>query len=698
MNAGRPARAMRISGAWRIGRKARSWTWWGKRVLSALLLALPMLFYLAVAGYWQWHDLYPITGDEPHYLLVADSLVRDHDVLVRNNYFAEDTAVRRVTGEGLSEPQHLAGHVQGQFSIRGVGLPLVVALPYYAGGEMYGVAAARMFMALLAGLLPFLLYRAAYQVIGSKPWSVVVALTFSLGLPFLAASNQIYPDLLAGMIILYVAERTFAIFRGGHERRISALSAFVVGVLISCLPWLHVRLLAPAMVLLLGYVYAVVTARSDHAPHSGRRGWLVPVGTVALSLVLLGYFNHVAFENISGPWNSGNLRSGIRQTGMVFLRFHWDHTHGMFMQQPFLLLGLMGIAPLVKANWRAALLFGALYMSVLLPAAMNPTAGLGASFAGRYWWAVVSLWIFPAAFAIELLLRRGRAAVLSLCAASVVLQASLVGTWLRSGLMYNNSGLMYNSENTPAWLSSTTDFYARLFDPNLRAAELWLRLPLFRDLDSYLSHPPNYVFVSFGLLLAVIGWLWRRGATRWVGGTWVVFLVIGTSIVAFIPPAVEPLSFPAQALPGQTGTLNGDSRVATEGESRRGHLIFGPNVVLPPGSYELALEYESGSEPGAPAARWDVVSDAATNTIDSGDLPPSTTNGGTFTCKISVGEVLPPSAALEFRVWYPGQGNLKVERLTIAPLTQPSASTQPEGNRTVPVASPGSVPLQWDAP
>ncbi len=53
-------------------------------------------------------------------------------------------------------------------------------------------------MALLAGLLPFLLYKVVRQVTKSKAWSVIVALTITIGLPFLAASNQIFPDLPGG--------------------------------------------------------------------------------------------------------------------------------------------------------------------------------------------------------------------------------------------------------------------------------------------------------------------------------------------------------------------------------------------------------------------------------------------------------------------------------------------------------------------
>jgi hypothetical protein len=184
--------------------------------------------------------------------------------------------------------------------------------------------------------------------------------------------------------------------------------------------------------LLLGYVYAVLTARSRQVRRPLRHWWLTPLATFALSLALLCSYNYVAFENVLGPYDRTALSFGIREVGMIFLGLHSDQSQGMFMQQPFLLLGLIGIVPLVKESWRVALLLGALYFSVLLPNAMHPNWYGGFSFAGRYWWPVVFLWTFPASYAIRLLLRHSRAVVLLLCASSVLLQALLVRTWLRS--------------------------------------------------------------------------------------------------------------------------------------------------------------------------------------------------------------------------------------------------------------------------
>ena len=39
-----------------------------------------------LTAWWTASDLVPITGDEPHYLIIAASLLRDGDLDVRNNY------------------------------------------------------------------------------------------------------------------------------------------------------------------------------------------------------------------------------------------------------------------------------------------------------------------------------------------------------------------------------------------------------------------------------------------------------------------------------------------------------------------------------------------------------------------------------------------------------------------------------------
>ena len=68
-----------------------------------VVLALPLLVYVSVTVFWHSRGLYRITGDEPHYLLIAESLIRDHDLRVENNYLT-DNPVQEAARLDFSRP------------------------------------------------------------------------------------------------------------------------------------------------------------------------------------------------------------------------------------------------------------------------------------------------------------------------------------------------------------------------------------------------------------------------------------------------------------------------------------------------------------------------------------------------------------------------------------------------------------------
>ncbi len=621
-----------------------------RRKAPFLLLVLPTIFYLMVVFIWQSHDLYKITGDEPHYLFIADSLSRDLDLTVANNYSIE-TPVHQATRSNYADPEDMNKHVLNGYSLHNIGLGFILAIPY----KLAGVVGAKAAIALLVGLCPFLFYRTLFRITESKPWSLLVAFAVAIGLPFAAASNQIYPDLLGGMIIFWGAERIIRLLQDKDKQSVhsSLMPGVLFGLLISLLPWLHIRLAAPATLLLLGYVYVAVYSQPSLTADSSRRyKYLVPVAIVACSLLLLGFYNRHAFGSIFGPYQQGALGFDVKKMALVFFGLHGDKSQGMFMQQPLLLLGLFGIVPLIKANRQAAFLLGMIYFSILLPNSMHSVTYGGFSFVGRFGWAAVSLWIFPIAYAVKLLLEQNKQAmVLLLCIATIILQG-----WFASQWLLHHEFLM-NSNDIPVW--SARSFYDGTW--------LWRKLPAFQDVDAYLKHPPNYVVLLLLILLTVSGWLWQRGAKRLLGKVWVIFLILGVSIIKFIPPAYGSWWITPDRLPGITGSVEGTSRRATEGTSKEGHLIFGQYIKMREGSYEAAVEYESSNASRLPVARFDVVYDQGIKVIE-GDLPPSSTNNGVFTFKFSVDASVSLSKLFECRIWYPGYGDLRVKRLTITPL------------------------------
>jgi hypothetical protein len=209
-------------------------------------------------------------GDEPHYLLAAESIVEDGDVDVRDEYaeraFEEfypydlDPHGRRVEGR-LNEPH-------------GVGFPLLIA-PAYALG---GAKAVELFLAALAALGVALAYRLALRV-APDPWALGAALAVGLSPPFLAYGSAVYPELAAGAALAGAALLALRL-----RDRVTRADAFACFALLGALPWLGTKFV-PA-----GVVIGAVAVRAL---------WRTPRRTLAVGAVEVALFSvalYVAFN------------------------------------------------------------------------------------------------------------------------------------------------------------------------------------------------------------------------------------------------------------------------------------------------------------------------------------------------------------------------------------------------------------------
>ena len=105
--------------------------------MAAVVVLAGLLLYGGVAWRFAGSGLFP-GGDEPHYLVLAQSLWRDHDFKIENNHARGDT----LEYYRLPLPPHYLerGRDGEIYSIHPVGLALVAA-PIYAAGGYYGVVA-----------------------------------------------------------------------------------------------------------------------------------------------------------------------------------------------------------------------------------------------------------------------------------------------------------------------------------------------------------------------------------------------------------------------------------------------------------------------------------------------------------------------------------------------------------------------------
>jgi hypothetical protein len=167
------------------------------------------------------------SGDEPHYLVMAQSLWREHDLDLRDNYAREDW--REFRG-GSTEPHYAAPRRDGRpFPGHSPGLPFLLAPVYALGGRM---ACAAALGAAVAGAGAIAFWIATRE--GLSGGAALLAGLLAAGPPLAAFALHIYTEAASALALL----AAYALLRFGSGGGSSVLAA----ALACALPFLHPRM------------------------------------------------------------------------------------------------------------------------------------------------------------------------------------------------------------------------------------------------------------------------------------------------------------------------------------------------------------------------------------------------------------------------------------------------------------------------
>jgi hypothetical protein len=304
-----------------------------RRTLALWLLLFGV--YAATIGLDSFGDS-DYGGDEPHYLLAAESLLDDANVDVRDEYEARafeefypydlDRHGKETEGR-LNEPH-------------GVGFPLFI-LPAYAIGGSHGV---ELFLAAIAALAVALAYRLALRVV-PDPWALSAAAVAGLSPPFVAYGSAVYPELTAGAALAGAALLALRL-----DQRPGWRSAFGCFALLGALPWLGTKFALP------GAVIGVFAARSLW--HARRR--TLAVGSVEVSLFSVALLIGINEALYGGPTPYSAEVEGETATDASFPFGYLDRAYrlvALFLDRDYGLLRWAPVFALVFAGlwllWRS---------------------------------------------------------------------------------------------------------------------------------------------------------------------------------------------------------------------------------------------------------------------------------------------------------------------------------------------------------
>jgi hypothetical protein len=350
-------------------------------------------------------------GDEPHYLVITQSLLLDGDLSIEDVHRRGDYRAY-YAGE-------LPPHVQRRgrdgeiYSVHAPGLPVLVAPAFAIGGYPAAVA----FLVLLASAASALAWTLARMATGRLPaaWFGWAAVTLPATAIF--QSITVYPDGVGGILAL---TGLWALLRAREESASGAIRAWpwlLHGAALAALPWLHSRFAVIA-----GGFGALVLLRLSTTRNPAAKA-VAFLSVPAVSAILwVGYFVAIyGTADPSAPYGPGEIGSfAFGPGGLAGLLF--DQRFGVITYAPVLAFALGALfVMLTKREWRRLALE---LLFVIVPYLLTVTHFAmwwgGWSPPARFFAPVLPLLAVPAAIGWTMIEHR---ATRFLAAASLVLTA-----------------------------------------------------------------------------------------------------------------------------------------------------------------------------------------------------------------------------------------------------------------------------------
>lgn len=319
---------------WIVAGVAVAWTAanvvrWRPRPLAVprvAVFAITLVVYLWLGA--RFTDAVGLSGDEPHYLVIAHSLLVDHDLDIANNHEQRDY---RAFYDGTLRPDYLRRGRNGEiYSIHPPGLPALL-LPAYAVG---GARAAVWTMGLIGALAALAIFDLAAMVAGTTTAAVTwVASCFTV--PFVPHAWLIYPELACAAAVAWSLRFT-------QDSRPSLRRSFANGLLLAALPWLHTKFIVFAA--LLGAWHALRLSR--RAPQAV--SFVTPLLLSVVAWLFAFFWMYGTFDPqapYGGSAATSMMAANIPRSvlGMLF-----DQKFGLLIFSPVFVLAIAGIVLL----WR----------------------------------------------------------------------------------------------------------------------------------------------------------------------------------------------------------------------------------------------------------------------------------------------------------------------------------------------------------
>jgi hypothetical protein len=589
---------------------------------------LPLVFLVLVVFGARANVQVGPQGDEPHYLMVADSLWRDGDVSLERDY-----AERRYTvfhDEPLAPHYRVRGKNGAIYSLHAVGLSVLI-LPAWVLAGYPGVT---VFMALLAALVAREVREWVRALGGHEELALAAGWLVALTPPLAHYAGLVFTEVPAALALSFG-------LRKGREEGLGTPGAIAVGAAAAVLPWLNVRYVPLAALVVAHALWRQRGTRSALAVLGP--ALLSAVGIAAYHQALYGFWDPRRVYGRRPELSFGRLGEGL--PGLLL-----DQEFGLLVYAPVLVLALPGLLQWWRRDRRAALVALTAVAVVALTAGSWPMWRGGFNPPGRFLVPIAPLLAVAVALVVQ---RRGLTAGTAL----------LIGWSLFAGLA---GGV------EPRLVHRDRDGTAPLFR-EMSGAREWTGL-----MPGYvLADPDRHRLAAVWALALLVALPWRSrtasGPRLAVAG---LGLIVAAQLAATLSlaktgdrDAVRLVGKPALAVPGWR--LDRESPAAWGPEALEWGPLYeahrhpagaeiGRRLPLPAGRYRLLVRAGDVGATG-PAPELEIAPDRPGAPSQLVSLAPADGRlSGSFA-------VRPGERAVSLRLWGGGPVLVQELRLTLQP-------------------------------
>ncbi len=324
-----------------------------KRLLTVFLLSYAS--FLAAIIVFELKGV-KLGGDEPHYLVIAQSLARDGDLNVANQYFeGQYRAYLDIDALGIHGHQGKKG-IQEIYSMHlpGVAFSFVPLLWLIPSGDIV-VPAIRLLLGAYASLLFMLIYLCLWRLTGERRFPLLVTLIMAWSTPMFFHSMHIYPEVQVALLTLGALY-----FRFLSPLRDESRAFLLSGLLLGLLPFFGVKYA------LLLYLYGIGIGYALLRKRLWLNALLFALGPLAMQGLFFLYLYH-AYGNFSPAsvyFNSLQKSQflsvlfddiTLKMRVEAFLNYFLDQRDGLLLYAPLYLFALAGFFTLirrVRRDWK----------------------------------------------------------------------------------------------------------------------------------------------------------------------------------------------------------------------------------------------------------------------------------------------------------------------------------------------------------